>query len=240
MGNEYTIDTADVAAGRTWEYRARLQSDPYADVESPRDDEGNAAHLVLSVDRYDLPHEDDTDRLDEAFERGGLALAARYLTVCHDAVVVPVWGYSHGGLTLSAGTRSGAYADMWDSGLAGLAYVRRDWARENLGEPAEHETLDDMIVRVIGGEVDRYDAWANGDVFGAIAERRPVLDEDSDDDRGEDDEWEEIDAVWGFIGDDREYALGEAVDMCEQQRDEDDSDEIEIDDMRDAETGIRA
>lgn len=233
MGNHLTIDTQDIPDGRTYEYRARLEWEESGMVDSPRDDECNGARLVLSHRNYNLPNEDDTGQLAEAAERGGYRLAARYLSVVHDAVVVPVWGYDHGTLTFRAGTRIGAYADQWDSGLAGLAYCTREWARDNLTVP-EGQTLDDVIASMIAGEVQRYSDWGSGDVFGYIAERRVIVDED---DRDDDDDWEHIDSCWGFIGDDREYAMGEAVAACESQRAEDDADETEIDDMRMAEVG---
>ena len=44
---------------------------------------------------------------------GGWRLAARYLSVWHDAVVVPVWGYAHGDLAL-AGEPAGT-ADHLDA-----------------------------------------------------------------------------------------------------------------------------
>lgn len=234
MSYDMTIDSQDVPAGRTYEYRARLELDPYGDTDSPRDNDGNAAILVLSWSRYNLPNEDDTGRLDEAFERGGLRLAARYLAVAHDAVVVPVWGYEHGQLALSAGKRVGAFSDPWDSGLAGLAYCRRSWARENLRAPSAGETLDDVIEQAIRAEVTYYDAWQQGDVFGWIAERRVITAEDEQDS----DAWEQIESVWGYIGDDREHTLGEAVEACERQRAEDDGDASEIDDLRRAELNM--
>lgn len=228
---DMTIDSQDIPAGRTYEYRARLEQDNVGAVDSPRDYDGNAAILVLSHRRYDLPNEDDTGRLGEALEHGGLNLAARYLSTFHDAVVVPVWGYEHGALALSAGRRVGAFGDPWDSGLAGLAYCRRSWARKNLRAPSAGETLDDVIERAISVEVDQYSAWLQGDVFGWIAERRII----ADDDQGDKDGWEQIESVWGYIGNDREYALGEAVSVCESRRTEDDGDDAEIDDLRAAE-----
>lgn len=234
--SDMTIDSQNVPVGRVYEYRARLELDPYGntDTDSPRDNDGNAALLVLSHRRYELPNEDDTGRLSEAFERGGLRLAARYLTVFHDAVVVPVWGYEHGQLALSAGKRVGAFSDPWDSGLAGLAYCRRSWARENLRGPGANETLDDVIEQAIHAEVTQYDAWAQGDIFGWVAERRVITEG-----AAPDESWEQIESVWGYIGDDREYALGEAVETCERQRTEDDGDEAEIDELRQAELGAR-
>lgn len=52
-----------------------------------------------------------------------------------------------------------------------------------------------------------YSAWAWGDVYGFIAERAPVDQEDREDS----DAWEEIDSCWGFYGDADKSGLSEAA-----------------------------
>lgn len=234
--------------GTRYEYRARVVQDEHGDVDSPRE-WSNVARLCLSHRRYDLPWEDDTtgERVREAMERGGLRLAARYLSVVHDAVVLPVWGYDHGALTFSAGTRAGAYADVWDSGLAGLAYMPRDVARDELMAPSTAETLDDVAARAITGEVETFAAWSRGDVYGWVVERRP-LDEYGDADVFGD--WDELDSCWGYVGE-TEYPLAEALDNADAYRTADDAqatadaqaaadDAAEVESLRLAELGLPA
>ena len=232
--DDLTIDEQTIT-GTRFEYRARVVADTSGDAESPRE-WCNVARLCLSHRRYDLPWEDDTEgeRVREAMDRGGLRLAARYLSIVHDAVVLPVWGYEHGAITFSAGQRVGEYADVWDSGLAGLAYITRDVARAELRDPGEAETLDDVAEKAITGEVETYAAWSRGEAYGWTVERRPV---------DTDDEWEDLDSVWGYIGE-TEYPMSEAVSTAESYRTEDDQatadDAAEIESLRLSELGIPA
>jgi hypothetical protein len=227
--DDLTVD-AQTITGTRFEYRARVVLDTSGDAESPRE-WCNVARLCLSHKRYDLPWEDDTtgERVREAMDRGGLRLAARYLSVVHDAVVLPVWGYDHGLMTFTAGSRTGNYADVWDSGLAGLAYVTRDTVRTELRTPGETETADDVAAQAITGEVETYAAWSRGEVYGWVVERRPVDDEDDDT------AWDELDACWGYIGE-TDYPMAEAVSTAERQQFAGDQaaadDDAETDDLR--------
>lgn len=227
--------TEQTITGTQYEYRARVVHDTDGDTENPRSWD-NVARLCLSHRRYDLPWEDDTtgERVREAMDRGGLRLAARYLSAVHDAVVLPVWGYEHGGITFRAGTRIGAYADAWDSGLAGLAFITRDVARDELRAPSEGEMIDDVAAQQITAEVETYAAWSRGEVYGWTVERRPV---DSDD------AWGELDSVWGYIGE-TDYPMSEAVSTAETERGIDDQqaadDAEEINSLRLAELGLPA
>ena len=76
----------------TTTYRVRLEHDEHAG--DPRKDHDHAATLVLRMRRHDLPLEGDLVReIDEAMDRGGFRLTARYLQTVHGApVVLPVWG----------------------------------------------------------------------------------------------------------------------------------------------------
>jgi hypothetical protein len=238
ISDDLTVDEQTIT-GERFEYRARVVVDTSGDADSPREWCSNVARLCLSHRRYDLPWEDDTagERVQEAMDRGGLRLAARYLSVVHDAVVLPVWGYEHGAITFSAGQRTGAYRDVWDSGLAGLAYITRDVARAELRTPGEGETLDDVAEQAITGEVETYAAWSRGEVYGWIVERRPL------DEYGDADElamWEDLDSVWGYVGE-TEYPMSEAVSTAESYRREDDqeaaTDQAETDDAQRTELG---
>jgi len=183
-------------------YRVRLEQDP--DADSPREF-SNTGIMVLSHRRYDLPREGDlTAVIEDAFERGGYRLASRYLIVTGQALIVlPVFGYEHGSLHLSTG-RHGVFADPWDSGLAGLIYADPESVREGWGDQVPDM---DTLAAALAAEVDEYDRWANGDVYGYIVERETVPCEHCGRGAGE---WEHVDSCWGFIG--AEYAEGAARD----------------------------
>ncbi|AEA28901.1 hypothetical protein Psed_6830 (plasmid) [Pseudonocardia dioxanivorans CB1190] len=185
------IEIAEVPGGRV-----RVLPDDAP--QSPRD-WGTVGHLVLDVARHALPWEDHTGQLPELCERGGWDLAARYLTVFHDAVVVPVWGYAHGDLVLHAGERIGCFADRWDSGQAGLAYLARDELATACGGSYPG---DEQARAYLRGDVETYDQWARGQVVGYIAEQwTPCPAGTACEHIGcGGGHWVEIDACWGIYG----------------------------------------
>lgn len=174
--------------------RIKLYQD--TDCESPRE-WSNMGTMVLAHGRYDLPREGDlAGRIDEAFERGGLRLALRYLAVVHDAVVLPVYGYDHGGLSLSVGSAY-PFTDPWDSGVAGVIYSKRITAVEWFGE----ETQDETFSRILTEEVSTYNQYLEGDIYGYVVEE--LCQEHSVGQTTCDfGEWVERESCWGYYGQD--------------------------------------
>lgn len=131
---------------------------------------------------------------------------------------MPLWLYDHSGLTMSCGARTGQYADRWDSGCVGWIVAMKDKIMAETteilygedGEPIrveyKHEgrpstygimsrpltdaTWRKRAIEVMEGEVEVYDQYLRGDVYGYTLYEQ------------EDDEWIEQDSVWGFYGDD--------------------------------------
>ena len=91
-------------------------------------------------------------------------------------VSLPVWGYSHSGLTISCGERVYPYNDQWDSGLLGWivfpkpSYWGEDWRKR--------------AFEVMRAEIEEVDTWLQGNVYGYIFYQNG----------------EEIDSCWGFYG----------------------------------------
>lgn len=197
------IEIAEVPGGRV-----RVLPDDAP--ESPRD-WGTVGHLVLDVARHDLPWEDHTGWLRQLCERGGWALAVRYLTLFWDAVVVTVHGYAHGDLALRAGEPVGCFTDPWDSGQAGLAYLLRDELRTAGGGryPGDEQATD-----YLRGEVEVYDQWARGQVVGYIAEQWtpcPAVPAGEHAGCGGGGDWVEVEACWGIYGVDDAITQGRTV-----------------------------
>ena len=73
-------------------------------------------------------------------------------------------------------------------------------AQEQISDPAA----------LLAGERDEYRAWANGEVYGYVIERRVTWTavDDPDDQYPDHDTWEHIDSVFGYIG--YEYAAESA------------------------------
>lgn len=100
-------------------------------------------------------------------------------------LVVPVFAYEHGGITIKARSK-GIGWDSWDSGQLGFTYVTHERIREEYdGEEWEQALV--KAERVLVGEVGTYDDYLIGQVYGYIIE---------------DDDENHLDSCWGYYGDD--------------------------------------
>ncbi|MNU40315.1 hypothetical protein D3C71_290280 [compost metagenome] len=92
---------------------------------------------------------------------------------------VPLWAYDHSGIVFRVGAQNPFTVDVdWDTARAGvIALKRSEW-----GDGAEG---DDKLFEYAQGVAETYSHWANGECFGYV-----LKDEDG----------EEIDSCWGFIG----------------------------------------
>lgn len=106
-------------------------------------------------------------------------------------VVVPVWHYTHSGMTIRAAA-SNPFHCQWDSGIMGLIFDTPAGLKE-CGTPA------DRIEECLTGEVKVYDQYLSGEVYGYVIK-------DADDD--------EVDALWGIYGEE-----DEVIAMAKQELD---------------------
>lgn len=145
-------------------------------------------------------------------------------------VIVPLNLYDHSGITMS--TSNGyPYNDCWDAGCVGYAYITKEKAMKELCEyevdengkrikiehkhdngnvtyshktkPLTDETWRVRAREVIDAEVDTYDQYLRGDVYGYILEKEVTVEEKCPH-CGEVintyTEMEEVDSCWGFYG----------------------------------------
>lgn len=104
---------------------------------------------------------------------------------------LPVWAYVHSGSTVKAALMN-PFGCPWDSGRSGWVYVERDKAVKEFGRKLISKKLRIRIQDVLRGEVETFNQWLQGDVYGIVIER----------------DGEEIDSVWGCYG--SKYAEDEA------------------------------
>lgn len=110
--------------------------------------------------------------------------------------------YDHSGITVS--TSNGyPYNDHWDAGCVGFIYVTKKTIFEECGDITE-ENWKERADKYIEGEMETYDQYLRGDVYGftltkkvTVQEKCPHCEEVI---REYDDEIEE-DSCWGFYGD---------------------------------------
>lgn len=162
--------------------------------------------------------------IEELTPRDAIADAIRHDISTEDCLILmephaewmPIWIYEHSGITISCGDRAGQYADRWDSGQLGFIVMLKKKAMKDLVEyvldekgecipdgkrgyktrPLTEETWRARAIEVMKDEVETYDQFLTGEVFGfTLYEADPVEDDETPD-------WEETDSCWGFFGDD--------------------------------------
>jgi len=121
------------------------------------------------------------------------------LTVAHCITLMepyarwlPLWLYDHSGITMSCGTRTYPYNDEWDSGQVGWIVTLKKTILENF--PLAEETWQEKADEIMRSNVEEYDRYLTGDVYGYTLYESDSAEEDQ--------EWEEIDSCWGFFGSD--------------------------------------
>ena len=101
-----------------------------------------------------------------------------------DVIKLPLYLYDHSGITMS----TSPFSCPWDSGQVGFIYC----------EKGKEGMSDEAITKCLEGEVEEYDNYLTGNVWGYVIE---------------DSQGEELDSCWGFIGD-QEYCESEMDDIA--------------------------
>lgn len=128
----------------------------------PRSDD-TFGTLVLSHKRYELPHE---CAIDEAHYSSLHEIVAALKRSYDAAIVLPVWGYIHSGLFMTAGERTYPFNDCWDAGVLGVIFCTHKRIREEYGR-LEANTRK-KATQLLIDEVETYSAYYNGDVYGYV------------------------------------------------------------------------
>lgn len=104
-------------------------------------------------------------------------------------ITLPLYLYDHSGLTMN----TSGFHDPWDSGQIGFIYADPVSVRKEHGWKRLSSGRRKKLREWMKGEVETYDQYLTGDVYGYV-----VTHPDSDHE----------DSVWGFYG--MEYCKGEA------------------------------
>lgn len=77
---------------------------------------------------------------------------------------IPVYAYIHSGLSLGL-SRTGQFADRFDSGVFGVVTIKKSDIYEQYGCKRISAKLKERLVNYIKGEIEEYEAYANGDCY---------------------------------------------------------------------------
>lgn len=158
-----------------------------SDASDPRDDD-NLATLAFEHGRYKVGDAGGTAKLIDLVRASPYYKAAwedeysrhykgempqaliAILPKCKDIVAMKVRGYDHGGLTISV---SGSYPfnDQFDSGMLGFAFIEKAVMLEVFPELFDKrkgmtKKVTDRAVAIITAEVETYNQYLTGDVWG--------------------------------------------------------------------------
>lgn len=101
-------------------------------------------------------------------------------------VILPLYLYDHSGITMN----TTGFSCNWDSGRVGFIYISKKKMLEEYGGKIVTQKLKDRVERYLKGEVETYDQYLTGDVYGYRVFKV------------ENGEEEELDSCWGFYGED--------------------------------------
>jgi len=140
-------------------------------AESPREWD-NLGTMICFHRRYNLG-----DKHSLSVEEAK-ALASR-----EDVISLPLYLYDHSGITMN----TTGFHCPWDSGQVGFIYVTKEKVRKEFGKKAISKKLLSKVLDILRGEVETYDQFLTGDVYGF---------------KSFDAEGNEVDSCWGFFGHD--------------------------------------
>ncbi len=140
--------------------------------ESPRQWD-NLGKMVCFHGRYNLGDQhdfNDPEEFQEWVEKN-----------INDLIIHELYLYDHSGITMSIKP----FSCSWDSGMVGIIYVEKEKVKKEYGWKRISKKRDDKIKERLKCEVEVYNQYLTGDVYGYI-----VTDENGD----------EVDSCWGFYG----------------------------------------
>lgn len=150
--SEYTVDVIDSKDGKARGY-IMLDFDP----QNPRTEDDNAGHMVCWHNRYDLGDKHgfaDPDDFEET--------AREWSGDERIAVILNVYAYEHGGITVS----TSPFSCRWDSGQVGYIYLTRGDCLKEWGYKRLNAARRAKLYEYMRGEVSTYDQYLTGDVYG--------------------------------------------------------------------------
>ena len=125
---------------------------------SPREDD-NLGKMVCFHKRYNLGdkhnynfHNDDS--LDE--------MSSDIIREENVSVILPLYLYDHSGITMN----TTGFSCRWDSGQVGFIFVSKNDVRKEYGVKRISKKLREKVTKLLIGEVETYDKYLTGDVYG--------------------------------------------------------------------------
>ena len=91
-----------------------------------------------------------------------------------DIIVLPLYLYDHSGITI----RTIPFSCGWDSGQVGYIYATREQILKEYGVKKVTSKIREKVEKLLIAEVDTYDKYLTGEVFGFIIEKNGEMEDD--------------------------------------------------------------
>lgn len=105
------------------------------------------------------------------------------------AVILPLYLYDHGGITMN----TTGFSCGWDSGQVGWIFVSKEVLRKEYNVKRITKDIIEKATKVLQGEVETYDQFLTGEVYGYRVSKIDVCDKGCE-------HSEEVDSCWGYYG----------------------------------------
>ena len=145
--------------------------------ESPREWE-NLGTMICFHRRYNLG-----DKHNFSVEEG------EKMTKEKDIISLPLYLYDHSGITMN----TTGFSCRWDSGCVGFIYVTKEQVRKEYNVKRITKDIVEKVRKVLKGEVETYDQYLTGEVYGYRISKVEVCDKGCE-------HKEEVDSCWGYYG----------------------------------------
>jgi len=165
---------------------------------SPREDD-NLGTMVCFHNRYDLGdkhnyNSNDYDGWDE--------MEKDIIKRENVGVILPLYLYDHSGITMN----TTGFSCNWDSGRVGFIFISKEKMLKEYGGKIVTQTLKDKVEGYLKSEIEIYDQYLTGDVYGYRVSEVTTCSEGHEHET-------EIDSCWGYYG--QEECMLEGVGIVE-------------------------
>jgi hypothetical protein len=133
-----------------------IRQDEYP--ESPRQDD-NLSTMICFHGRYNLGDKHDYSHKDYS---GWAEMETAIIKNEKPAVILPLYLYDHSGITIS----TSPFSCKWDSGQIGFIFVSKEKLRKEYNVKRLTQQIIDKAEKVLLAEVETYDLYLRGDVYG--------------------------------------------------------------------------
>ena len=104
-------------------------------------------------------------------------------------IILPLYLYDHSGITMN----TTGFSCGWDSGQVGWIFASEDRIKKEYNVDVITDDILEKVTNMLKGEVETYDQFLTGDVYGYRVSKVEVCDKGCEHE-------EELDSCWGYYG----------------------------------------